>query len=274
METVNDTGFMAQVLALLIPAVIGALVAWLRTKSKFVDKLIGATATQAVQREEEVTVQPYKENHNVTKIPPATQAEAKRNAMLNVADTLLPLLGPAGLATDAFLDRYGAQIGNAIEVAVQNSKKRVPQKTASLFRSMCGPIMIGAVALSLSGCAIFAPPPGWDASDDSIVERISEGIIERVYEVPVADRDAITVAIVNSGRAGALAYAKSDALDDKEWRLRAAVAAALEYYRTFHTELANVTPLPQAVRYASGVLGNDAEQLLGLVLASLEREQQ
>lgn len=273
METVNDTGFMAQVLALLIPAVIGALVAWLRTKSKMVDKLIGATATQAVQREEEVTVRPYKENHNVTKIPPVTQAEAKRNAMLNVADTLLPLLGPAGQAADAFLDKHGAAISQAIETAVQNSKKRVPKKTASLFRALL-PFAIVAATLPIHGCALLSVPSGWDTSDGDAVQTISEALKHNVYAVPVSDRDAAQVAIAAAGDAGAAAFKATGKLSDDldvEYQLRGAVAAAQEYYRTFYPDLAGTTPLPQAVRYASGVIGSDADQLLGLILAALER---
>ncbi len=140
-----------------------------------------------------------------------------------------------------------------------------------LVSRLAGAGMVLLVLGAASGCASL--PAGWEESDADQLEAVAQACAAQVYCAPEPPRPEIVV-LRSAGLVGAAAYRKAMELaggEKEEW-IRAGVRAAVGWAQRRYPELKDVG-LAQLIRSECGVAANDADQVLGLLLAGLRESE-
>lgn len=118
----------SQLLSALIPAIVAAFFAsgWWQSRKAWLKTLVAAFAKGAVAQTEVDYVIPKKEESGESKLTPTQQQTAKTMASVSIKDALTDV----GVAA---LSATGPIISAAVEKAVANMKKTLPDKTQRLF---------------------------------------------------------------------------------------------------------------------------------------------
>ncbi len=116
------------VVGAIVPSVLAALFAskWWTERTGKAGQIIQAVSTVAVQKVEELYVKPAKEAGGMVKLGPQSAAKAKKLAVEDVVSAVAPLLGPE-------VERLAPVISQAVEAAVQEMKKELPQRSVDKF---------------------------------------------------------------------------------------------------------------------------------------------
>lgn len=232
---------------------------WWQSKRGWLTRIIEKTADVAVAEVERSYVAPYKVEAKLLKLPSGAQELARTKAKTAIKGRL------AVIGVDV-LESMWPVVGTAIEAAVQRMKQKLPAASVAKFPLWL--LWLPLVGFLAGGC--LSLPAGWSESNADQLEAVAQAAAP-LWVSPQTDPEL--GCLRNAGNLGAAVYTESGRLDadgtHKEVRLRAAIRAMDEYATTIYPNILAGRNLAALIRVRLGVAANDADQLLGVLLAAI-----
>ena len=249
--------------AVILPLIFGS--AWWRAKTGRLGAIIEAAALAAVEAQNRERVNAARNDPDtgggVGSISVRTGMVAKSNA---INDAVVAIAHATKTPAGEVVARLTPVIADAIEAGVVAIKKKqnpdIPPASINLF-----PLLALFVTLSASLSACQSLPDGWKDSNAVNLDRVAVVAAETVYCEP-ASPDPAVQNLGWIGSAGEAQY-KMDSAIEKQERVRRAAREMMRAAKT--TGLSDWGALAASIRETCAVAANDADQVLGLLLAAI-----
>lgn len=203
------------------------------------------------------------------KVPISIQQQARKAAVTDTLAAVVKLINPQSAeVVESLLPLVEAAVDKMVDVA---KGPDLPEATLALFPTDPKGPSAGRAVLMLfvaglmgicSGCVSL--PDGWAESNADHVKAVSVSATENVYGT-LALLDEPVPTLATAGRAGAAQY-WADSEREKQERMKRAVKAELRSAKHATPPIKNWKQLADAVRSVCKAAGNDADQILGLLL--------
>jgi len=251
-------------LAAIVTGLLTAVVTWAKTRNGWFAKLIGGMAEIAVNKQETLTVAPFKALNRVAKLPKQQQILAKANAISDVVDALTPLLGPVAA-------EIAPAVGRAVEAVIDRVHQRLPEATKDRFNKFGVLVLVFALAGLIGGVSCATLPKGWNDSNAHQMDQVAVACADIVYGPDgIVSEDPAIHALRSIGTMGAGTFRTAVKVGkNREMQLQVAASAMDLYARNNYVEMFRETTLGAVIRGKTGVAANDADQVLGLLWAAL-----